>query len=87
MKHKITLTIAKRVCDALCIGCIALLVILLFVPHMLKRAVGILLLVLLCLLAIWNLSFLRCPHCGAHMERFGNRYCRRCGANLQDEQN
>ena len=81
---KVPLKIAKRVCDILCITVIVLVLVFAFIPHGGKRIIGPLLCLVLLLLGIWNLLFLRCPHCGAQAERFGNHFCRRCGERLDD---
>lgn len=36
-------------------------------------------------MAVVELAFNRCPHCGAYVGRAGGKYCSQCGQSLEDE--
>jgi len=77
---------AKKVTDLL-VGCVlADLVLMLFLPHGGKVVLTWVLIGLLIAVGAVNLLWMRCPHCGGQLTRWGSKFCRSCGHSLDEEE-
>ena len=78
------LNTAKKVTDIL-VGCtIAALILQLFLPRGGKVLTTWVLGALLLVIGTVNLLWMRCPHCGGQLTRWGNKFCRSCGHKLEE---
>ena len=79
------LKMAKRICWGLVILFGAAFVALYALPDSMKQGALAVVIALMTVMAIFNMAFLRCPDCRAHVHLWGMKYCPRCGTALEEE--
>ncbi len=74
---------AKRLSDIICVMFVIVWIVDRTFPDLISNIVfWVIMVVLFILLLIIDLKFMRCPHCGAQVTRWGGHYCSSCGKDL-----